>query len=375
MRKIISFLLCTCCCSSLLSFSGCYFESEIFGSAASSLKNESASLVSLNSGASSSYLSQEEESEISETESSQISKNEETTSASSQSSSAETSAPQNHSSEEEKEQESLPAIPNHINAALTQLGLKERADALALLLPSPLTAHFSAVSELETLSPSETPVSPLLFLPIYNNTTIEIYGLNFDDKEQVEQTLIYQKTNSPSGYGLAISLDALESFSDFRVTLSCGDISANYIIINDRIIHDNGEYFLNDSTFADVDYLTDTLSMPTPKDSLVSVVEYITDGFASRYDWKYLSDKTLLLTVAEGDDLLAGEYFIEASELSDGKGCCYYAVTLSQRTYDNGSAVGETIINRYLVTIPGNKIIPMIDENGNINPEYNDIII
>jgi len=380
MRKIISLLLCSCCCSSLITFSGCYFESEIFGSAAGSLKHDSASLVSSSiselSSSQESHSSEPDDSSETEPSADKEIENEKVP-TSSQSSHVENSdeLSESQADTDKKEPDDLPQISDHINSALTTLGFKERKDALALLLPAPLKAHFSAVSGLEFLSQTESAAPHLLFLPIYNNTTIEIYGFKLNDKDQSEQTLLYKKSDSPSGYGLAIPADAFEAFSDFRVSITHGDVSANYIIIKNHFISDSGEYFLNDSTFSHVDYTNDTIDVPTAKESLVSAVEYITEDFSSKYSWKYLSDKTMLLDVAEGDDPLSGEYYLEVSELLDGKGCCYYAVTLSRRTYDNGNAIGETIINRYLVTIPGNRIIPMFDQNGEINSEYNDIII
>ncbi|MBE6883175.1 MAG: hypothetical protein E7487_01065 [Ruminococcaceae bacterium] len=388
MRKLLSFLFLTCCTTFL--FNGCYFESDLFGSAAGTLKNESSLL------AGSSHLPSDKQQLHSQKPDRQdsISLSDDTTSDLS-------SAPEMDSSsspsEEILKEDSSPAtsepltsdsstsndfISNNIddspllNATLKTLGLKQRPDALALMLCSPLNGQLHAVPFRDSLSLSDSPITSFLLMPIYNNSTLEIYELSFDGENYTDDTLLYRKTASPSGYALDILLNPREEAAAFKVSIKYGNVSGTYIIVCDLLLYDHGEYLLKDNTLSPLDYVSDSLTPLTRKEALVSAITYITRDFSSSYNWEYISDSMIRLYIAPGDDPLSGEYFLESSELRDGKGCCYYAVSLSQRSYDeSGNATGETIYNRYLVSLSGNQIIPMVDKEGNINAEYNDIII
>ena len=69
-------------------------------------------------------------------------------------------------------------------------------------------------------------------------------------------------------------------------------------------------------------------------------------------------------------------YYLEGERIQEGKDFYYYSVHLYYKNYNSKNNANETVtVNRYLITIPDMRVIPMLDKNGEFVEEYNDIII
>ncbi len=74
-------------------------------------------------------------------------------------------------------------------------------------------------------------------------------------------------------------------------------------------------------------------------------------------------------------DAFAPQLCIETEWLQDGYGCSYYMVHFYSREYDpSNHMLNKKTVNRYVISLPDGKIIPMLDKNGNFIKEYNDMI-
>ncbi len=394
-RRSLSFILSTLCLASTMLTAGCRFERELFGSAASGVKSSSSAGnagEAIRSNADSSAVSADatdllssfvkEESSGNEV-SSDISRAPE---ASSDGDASEAPAndkvylsPPASASEPEQSSSAADYIRLLTNSSLLSLGFRQPRDALALILSSPLEVQVSRVATLDSVSISDISNCTYLVVPIYNNSTVELFvpnrsGSSADGEDGME--LIYRRESTPSGYGLRITANSRDETAAFRLVIHSGSFAISFDVICSRTVLDGGGYLLNNGNLKKLDYVGDAIDAVERSDALSMVVNELTRELNVTYKWENTSHTSVHLSVEQNDGPISGEYYLSSSELRDGKGCCYYMISLGRRIYnDNGAATGEDIVNRYLVTVPGGQIVPMYGENGAINREYNDIII
>ena len=395
-KRTLSFVLSAVCLASTALMTGCRFEHELFGSAASGMSQSSGSeapvSVNLSSSAVESSVSGASElSESSAQEPEQLSggnNNEDSVSEPPESSAPETSGQEQESSEptedekqpsggetEQEQSSSAEYRPLLTNASLNSLGFRCPRDALALIIASPLQIQVEQIAFLDSVTVSDAVNTSIMIVPVYNNSSIELFRVDGESSDEAGRELIYSRDSTPTGYALQVSANSRNIGETFMMVIRSGSFSADYTFVCGRSRIDGG-YLLRNNSLERIDYVGDALNAISRKDALSMVVDELTSSLNVTYKWENTSHTSVHLSVEPNSGQLSGEYYIDSNELQNGKGCCYYMISLSQRSYNEaGAAVGERVINRYLVTLPGGLIVPMYDENGCINTEYNDIII
>lgn len=354
---------------------GCTLDSEVFGSYASRQSSgEGVSSLALSS------VSSEPERSASEADTSkteQISG----TGASSQTSEANTES-SSVSQPEQSIPDKKPGGSGKKNSAFERFGLKAERDATALILYDPLSGRlaYSELLDQVSLDGVDGDSYSLLLVPVYNKSRISVISCAvLPDGTLEELEVLHDVAQTPDAYALYLQVPEPEPGDALKITVESAGLLSEYLLTEGK--SSGADYLLDgESEIRAVNFREDAdIESFSEGDAIQRSMQFLFDQLEAReiqYKWEVLPSRLGIKLSLHGGDLdEPAELYLDCNNLDIGDDCCYYMIRVSTQTLDeNGNVKHMEVRNRYLVSYPDIRVIPMLNTDGTLNSEYADII-